>query len=147
MTNRVRLRSAATNLVVGCGLYYLSWWVAPPLAFAYGKLTERIIYHGEVASKLILPLVLTVPYAVVAAGVGACVAWLVDSERPIRWAMVPAALYIFFGIMDYHWTRPPELLDRVAQIIDAAFMAIACLGGSMIVVRRRATSQQLVNPG
>ncbi len=129
------------NLLVGYGIYSISWWVAYPLAFAYGKLTERIIYRGEFAGAVVMPLVTTVPYALVAFGVGAAVAWLVDSERPLRWAIFPAALYIFFGTIGYHWARQPLLLDRVAQIIDATFMGIACLGGAVIAVRRRAPSQ------
>lgn len=128
------------NLLVGYAAYYASWWVAYPLAFAYGKLTQRIIYHGEFAGAILMPLVTTVPYALVAFGVGASVAWLVDAERPFGWAILPAALYIYFGIIGYHWARQPLLLDRVAQFIGASFMGIACLAGAMIAVRGRTSS-------
>ena len=130
---------APRNLLVGAGAFYLSWWMANPLALGYGKLTGGIIYSGQFASAVLMPLVLTVPYALVAVGVGASVAWLVDSERPLRWAMFPAGLYIFFGIISYHWARPPLFLDRVAQVIDAMFQGMACLGGALIVVRLRAS--------
>ena len=82
-----------------------------------------------------MPLVTTVPYVLVVVGVGASVAWLVDSERPFRWAIFPAALYIFLGSISYRWALQPLLLDRVAQVIDATFMGIACLGGAWIAVR------------
>jgi len=127
---------APRNLLVGAGAFYVSWWLASPLALGYGKLTDGIIYSGPFASVL-MALVLTVPYALVAVGVGASVAWLVESERPLRWAMFPASLYIFFGTISYHWERPPLFLDRVAQVADAMFQGIACLGGALIVVRRR----------
>src|SRR6266478_2768893 len=91
------------NLLIGCGVYYLSWWVADPLAFVYGKLTERIIYRGEFAGPVLMPLGMTVPYALVSFGVGASFAWLVDSDRPLRWAIFPAALYVFFGTIGFHW--------------------------------------------
>jgi hypothetical protein len=133
------------NLLVGYGVYYASWWVAYPLALAYGRLTERIIYHGEFSSTVVMPLVTTFPYALVAFGVGASVAWLIDSERPLRWAVFPAALYIFFGTIGYHWVRQPLLLDRVAQVIDATFMGIACLAGAWIAVHRRTPSQHPAN--
>jgi hypothetical protein len=133
------------NLLVGYAVYYASWWVAYPLALAYGRLTKRIIYHGEFSSTVVMPLVTTLPYALVAFGVGASVAWLVDSERPFRWAIFPAALYIFFGTIGYHWARQPLLLDRVAQVIDAMFMGIACLAGAWIAVQRRTTSQRPAN--
>ena len=129
------------NLAISYGIYIASWWVAYPLAFAYGKLTERITYHGGFSSSVVIPLVTTVPYALVAFSVGASVAWLVDSERPFRWAIFPAALYIFFGTIGYHWARQPLLLDRVAQIVDATFMGISCIAGAMTVTRLRAPSQ------
>jgi len=132
------VKDTIRNLLIGYGVYTASWWVAYPLALAYGKLTERIIYHGEFAGAVVMPLVTTVPYALVSFGVGASVAWLVDSERPSRWGIFPAALYMYFGIIGYHWARQPSVLDRVAQVIDATFMGIACLGGAMIVARRRA---------
>jgi hypothetical protein len=134
------LRQTIRNLLVGYGAYYGSWWVAYPFAFAYGKLTERVIYHGDFAGAVVMPLVRTVPYAMVAFGVGAFVAWLVDSERPLHWAIFPAVLYVFYGVIGYHWARQPSPLDRVAQVIDATFMGIACLGGAMLVVRRGAPS-------
>lgn len=134
------------NLVVGYGVYIVSWWVAYPLAFAYGKLTHRIIYSGEFSSTVLMPLVTTAPYALVAVGVGASVAWLVDSGRPFFWAIFPATLYIFFGTIGYHWTRQPLLLDRVAQVIDATFMGAACLGGAWMAAPGRAPSQQTIKP-
>ena len=140
MNKWAKLKPATRNLVVGYGVYVISWWVAYPLAFAYGKLTQGIIYHGGFSSAVGMPLVMTAPYALVAFGVGASVVWLVDSERPLRWAIFPAALYIFFGINGYHWARQPLFLDRVAQVIDATFMGIACLGGAWIAVHRRAPS-------
>jgi hypothetical protein len=123
----------------------LSWWVAYPLVLAYGKLTKRIIYRGDFAGAVVMPLVTTAPYALVAVGVGACVAWLVDSDRPFRWAIFPAALYIYFGLIGYQWARPPVLLDRVAQVIDAGFLGIACLGGALIFLRRRAARSTRAN--
>jgi len=85
---------AARNLLVGGGAYYLSWWLAYPLAYGYGKLPHWISYRGDFGTALLL-LVTSVPYALVAAVVGASVAWLMDSERPLSWVLFPAALYAF----------------------------------------------------
>jgi hypothetical protein len=146
MNRWTKFKPGIRNLVIGYGIYVLSWWVAYPLALAYGKLTHGIIYAGQFAGSVLMPLVMTVPYALVAFGVGACVAFLADSERPFRWAILPAALYVYFGIFGYEWARQPMLLDRVAQVIGATFMGIACLGGAMIVVRRRASTPR-ATPG
>jgi len=138
-------KRTSRNLLASYGAYIASWWLAYPLAFIYGKLTQRIIYRGEFAGAVLMPLVTTIPYALVAFGVGAFIAWVVDSERRLSWAIFPAALYVFFGTIGYHWVRRPLFLDRVAQVIGATFMGIACLGGAMIVVRWRASSERSDN--
>jgi hypothetical protein len=126
------------NLLIGAGAYYLSWWVASPLTFGFGKLTQGIIYRGDFAGWVVMPLVARVPVALVAAGVGASVISLVESDRPMGWSTFPALLYAFFGFLGYHWGRPPELLDRVEQTISALFPAVTCVVGGMIAARRRA---------
>ena len=143
MKDWAKLKSITRNLIVGFGVYQLSWWVAYPLAFAFGKFTDGIIYRGEFAGAALMPLLTNFPYALVALGVGACVASLVDSERPFRWAIFPAALYIYFGITGYHWARQPLLADRMAQVIGAVFLGITCLGGALLAVRRPGSFRQL----
>src|SRR6202035_1169664 len=92
-------RNMLRNPMIGYGVYVVSWWVADVFVIAFGKLTQRIIYRGEFAGAVVMPFLMTFPYALVAFGVGASVAWLVDSERPFLWAIFPTAFYIFFGTL------------------------------------------------
>ena len=55
--------------MIGYGVYVASWWVADLLVLAYGKLTPD--YRGEFAGAVVMPLMMTLPYALVAFGVGA----------------------------------------------------------------------------
>jgi hypothetical protein len=77
-------KAQVRNIVVSAGAFYLSWWVAPPLALGFGKLTRHISYMGDFGTAVEMPLVLNLPYAVVAVGVGACVAWLLVTDS-VRW--------------------------------------------------------------
>src|SRR5216683_553042 len=83
------------NLLVGVGAVYLSWWVSAPLAVAFGKVTHAmgIHYYGDFEDGVVLPIVMALPYAIVAAFVGASVVWIVESERPLGWTLVPTFLY------------------------------------------------------
>jgi hypothetical protein len=136
------IKTILRNLATAYGVYIASWWVASPLALAYGKLTHAIgiHYYGEVGGKVLLPLSLTIPYALVAFGVGASVVWLVDSTHSFRWVIFPALFYLYFGIVGYHWEKQPLALDRLAQILDTSLMAIGCVGGGMILERRKNSS-------
>src|SRR4030081_2491983 len=95
----LRYTAAARNLLIGAGAYYLSWWVAMPLGIGYGKLTQRIVYSGDFAGYVVMPLVIRMPEALVAAVVGASVIWLIESDRPMRWVIFPALLYALFGFL------------------------------------------------
>ena len=128
---------AVKNVLVCTGLFYISRWVALPLAIGFGKVTKGIIYSGEVEGAVVEPLVLHMPIALVAYGVGAAVIWFVDSPRPIRWALFVALLYSFFGFFGYHWAHPPTFDDRVFQTAGAFFPGITCFLGGLISTRRR----------
>ena len=134
------LRSTFRNCAICYGIYIASWWVAAPLALAYGKLTHAIgiHYYGEIGGKVLLPLSSSIPYALVAFGVGASVVWLVDSTHPFRWVIFLALFYLYFGIIG--WEKQPLALDRLAQILDASLMVIGCVGGGMVLVRKKRSS-------
>jgi hypothetical protein len=142
-----QIMRAATfrNVLIAGGAYYLSWWLAYPLAFGYAKLTEWIIYRGNFAAAVAMPLATGLPYALVSAGVGATVVCLAESERPFYWAIFPAALYAYFAFVGHDWVRPPTAYDRLGQVIGAVYLAVACLVGAMIAAQRRTSSNNEPN--
>ena len=82
-----------------------------------------------------MPLVTAGLHALVAFVTGAIVAWLVDSERPVRWAIFLAVLYVFFGTVGYQWAQQRSFRDRSAQLLGAVLMGISCLVGAVFTVR------------
>lgn len=123
------------NLLIGAGAYYLLSFLIGPLAFGFGKITQGLTYTGDFNSYVVAPLVVHFPKAIVAAPVGATTVWFVNSQRPLRWAFFPAALYAVFGFLGYHWVFPPGPLDRLQQTISAVFPALTCLGGALLARR------------
>ena len=131
------ITSALKNLLICFGSYYLSWWVAPPLSFLFGKVTGRIHYDGEFAAAVLLPLVVNLAMALVAALVGALIAFLVESKRPVLWALLPAAMYAGSSYFGHTWFQAPTFADRVAQVIGALFPAVSCIVSAIIGTRQR----------
>ena len=82
-----------------------------------------------------MPFVTAGLHALVAFAAGAIAAWLVDSERPLRWAILLAALYVFFGAFGYQWAQQPSFRDRSAQLLGPVIMGISCLLGAAFVLR------------
>ncbi len=129
--------SVLKNLLICLGAYYLSWWVAPPFAWLFGKATGWIHYQGDFAAAVLLPLVVNLPIAFVAAWAGALIAFLVESRRPALWTALPLALYagtLYFG---HSWIQPPTAVDRIAQVIGALFPAVSCVAGALVGLRQR----------
>jgi hypothetical protein len=131
----------ARNLLIGAGAYFIAGWFAIPLSLIFGKLTQGLIYTGNFNGYIVSPIVVHMPRAIIAAAVGATVVWLVESARPVPWALPPAILYALFGFLGYHWARPPIFLDRVSQTIGALFPALACIVGALVARRYGATSE------
>jgi len=135
----------ARNLLVGAGAYYLSKWLVVPLALGFGKMTQGLIYYGDFNGKIVAPLVDHFPIAFVAFAAGASVAWLVDSDSPVSWAVFPAVFYGLFTFLGYHWAVHPDILDRAGQTLAALFPAITCVLGA--VTTRRFRRNVDVSPG
>jgi drug/metabolite transporter (DMT)-like permease len=82
-----------------------------------------------------MPLVTAGLHALVAFAAGAIVAWLVDSERPVRWAIFLAVLYVFFGTFGYQLAQQRSFRDRSAQLLGAVIMGVSCLVGAVFTLR------------
>jgi hypothetical protein len=130
----------ARNLLAGAGAYYLSWFVANPLAMVFGKLTKGIHYYGDFAGGVLMPIVISLPYVLVAALVGASVVWIVESDRPIAWTIVPTFLYALGVFHRSHWARPPTSFERVGDFIRVLLPAVACIAAGIVVAKRRSAS-------
>jgi hypothetical protein len=143
-----RNEANARNLLICAGAYYLAAWLTFPLGFGFDKLTRGIIYSGDFESAVVMPIVEHLPKALIAAAAGAAVAWLVESERPLGWAIFPVLLYAVLGFFGYHWAHPPVLLDRVMQTVGALFPAASCACGAIVAARQRARpSVAQITPG
>jgi hypothetical protein len=139
--------ATARNLLIVAGAYYLSGWLGTPLAFGLGNLTAGLTYRGDFNQCVVAPLVVQFPWAITAAVAGASIVWLVESDRPLRWAFFLALLYGLLNFLGWHWARPPVILDRVAQTIGAAYVALACIAGAWFATRHRAAPHATVtNP-
>src|SRR5271168_203089 len=117
----------ARNVLICAGIYYSSGWLTFLFAIGYDKLTQGIIYRGDFAADVVLPLVEHFPRALFSAAAGVAVVYFVESNQEISWALFPAAMYATFGFLGYHWARPPMVTDRVGQTIGALFPAVTCI--------------------
>ena len=130
-------KTQVRNIVVCAGAYYLSLWVTSPLAWGFWTLLSQPAhpYRGDFAEKVVMPLVVHLPAALVAVGVGALVVWLVESQTPVRWAALPAALFAYFGYTGHHWVIQPSPMDRIGQVLGALLPALTCIGGAIVTMR------------
>lgn len=105
------------------------FWLSMPWA----RLVEGITYKSELSFALLSPIVLGLPEAVIAIGVGGLTAYLVESTHPRRWVLVPAVLYAVLAFTSVYWAEPPGFFERLEQLVGAAFTSGSCLAGSLLV--------------
>jgi hypothetical protein len=111
-----------------------------PIEYAF--LWERDTLNGKVAPRD-LQKQLDEWRATMNAAVGASVAWIVESDRPIGWTLVPTFLYALDLFHPAHWARPPTPFERVGDAIRMALPAVACIVAGIMAAKRRAASQRV----
>lgn len=131
----LRYKTTLANLLIAIGAYYLSWWIIGPLSFAWGQLTQRIVYSGSFAGFVIMPLVVRAPVALVAAATGASVIYLVQSDQPMIWNLLLALLYALFQFVGHHNSHSALPIDWAFRIVGALFTALACIVGGIFAIR------------
>jgi hypothetical protein len=140
-TDPPRNLSDVKSALICMGIYFACGWLSFFFAVAYDSLLQRIVYHGDFQSIVVMPLVEHFPRALFAIVAGIAAVYFVDSERVWVWVVFLAVLYGGIGLLGYHWSRPPVFSDRVAQAIGSFFPAAACLFGGFVATRRSNASQ------
>ena len=123
------------NTLVCFGIYYLSGWLGFLFSIVYIKLVNHVVYDGDFGAAVVLPLVERFPRALSAAVAGVAVFCFVESDQPVLWSLLPAAMYAALGFTGYQWARPPLPADRIGQAVGAFYPAATCVLGAILAKR------------
>lgn len=134
------------NVVLGLGAYYIGAWAVLPLSLLLSPLTNGASFQDGIQSLLLMPLVFSLPSTISACGVGAIVARTVESPHPVRWALVPAALFLVLRLVSGEWLTEPTLGDRLSQVAEGLYPAVACVLVAVWAQRRNQDRAKLPNP-
>lgn len=134
------------NIFVSAGAYYLAISFEIPVVLAFAPITNGLTFTGDFEAVVVMPIVLGIPSAFVMAITGAATAWVVESARPVLWALLPAVAYGISAALAPHWVRPPETTaDRVFLALAALFPAVACIAGAAMLSARLRHSKRAGN--
>ena len=117
------------------GAYYLGAWVEWPVSAALGRLTDGMTFEGNFGLLVLMPLVGALPAIVSGCGVGALIALVALSNRPWRWALIPAAVDVLFKIGFSRWVTEPTPVDRAVHVIEGVLPGVACVSAAVLVER------------
>jgi hypothetical protein len=127
-------KRTAQNVFVVAGAYYLSNWLEMLAILTATPITNHLTFTGEFEGVFVMPVVLGIPSTVAMVIAGASAAWLVDSPRPILWALVPALAYAMSSALAPHWVRTPGTAsDRIFLAIRVLLPATAWIAGAATV--------------
>lgn len=116
------------NLLISFGLFWLSLWLAVPLAWLFGRLNNRIIYGDSVLDAIAMGVMTSMGQALAAGLAGVAATLSTETLKPQRWSLVIAALYfVDSSPWRSHWYIPPTAWDRIWQVVHALAPAVFCV--------------------
>jgi hypothetical protein len=126
------------NILVSCGAFWVSLWVAELIGWPFDKLSNQIVYGDSIFSAIALGIVISVPKSIAAALTGVIVTMVVVSRRSEPWALFAAVLYVVTDVpVRHHSVYPVNSWDRTWQIVDWVFPAVACIAAAFFTARLR----------
>jgi hypothetical protein len=130
------------NVLATFGAYWLSFWLAVPLDWVFAKL--RITYDDGILSAIAMGIMVPWGRTLPAIIAGVLITVTVDSRKPERWALILAILYMAVSRVHYHWHLPPTAFDRISQVADFFFPAVACIAAAILTSRLQRRSDRAV---
>jgi hypothetical protein len=122
-------RALARNGAIGVGVYACARVIAAVLHVGLQAATAGLFPAGRLEHAIGAPLAASLPDAIAAAIAGIVIVWLIDSPRPVRWAILPALLWLLAELNDIV-VAAPGLVALVPQVIAAALPSCVCLAAA-----------------
>lgn len=124
------------NILIACGVFWLSLWVSPWFAIVFGKLNSKIIYDDVWYEAIAMGMMISMGRALAAVLACVVITLVVDARHPERWALIVAALYLIDSPVHYgQWHIVPTSWDQLWRAIDFVWPTIACVIAAMVMTR------------
>lgn len=127
------------NILISCGVFYLSVSIAPLLAWPFFWLSGKIIFSDSFLSAIAMGVWICKGETFAAILAGALVAVAVVSQKPFHWALLVAALNILDALRTVRgkWYLPPRAWDGVWQSVYVLLPAVACVIAALLTAHLR----------
>jgi len=125
------------NVLIACGLYWLTSWLAFPLAVLFGKLNSGIRYGGSFVSAIALGVMLSLGWACAEAWAGSMLTIVAAGRKPERWSFLLALLCAALTRPHTSWVQGPTAWDYISLGTEWFFPVVACIGGAFLTARLR----------
>jgi hypothetical protein len=129
--------TAVRNFLICAGVLVLSGWLAI-LFFPLSRLTNGISYGDGAFGAIAMGFMESLPWLFATAIAGICVTLIAIGQKPERWALVVAILYVVSHLANSRWSSPPTgWWLRMYQWAALLSPATACVAAATITGRVR----------
>jgi hypothetical protein len=139
----------ARNALVVVGVWAFSRTMAFWLVVLIGIMHIRMTFTGDVG-MVMMWLWEGLPYDLFATLAAVTLVWVIETEKPLRWVGVLAALYLYgegmhaWRTLTHGWDEPPSTSDYIGILTQAIVPTLACLIAGTWWTRRSAAPKVVI---
>lgn len=127
---------AVRNLLLAAGAFYASQWLHVLVRVVALAAAHAFVGYDQVSRAVVSPFATSLSMFVGAAAAGVATVWLVQSARPVRWTMVPAALWLLPAVTELA-PQSRSWFDGGALLIATALPSIVCVAAGRMAAWHR----------
>jgi hypothetical protein len=137
------------NALVVIGLWAFSRMMAFWLEVLIGVMHIRMTFTGDVG-MVMMWLWEGLPYDLFAALAAITLVWVIETEKPLAWVGMLAALYLYgegmhaWQTLTHGWHEPPRTSDCIGILTQAIIPSLACFIAGTWWTRRSAAPKVVV---
>lgn len=142
-------RLTLRNALVVIGLWAFSRMMAFWLEVLIGVMHIRMTFTGDVG-MVMMWLWEGLPYDLFAALAAITLVWVIETEKPLAWVGMLAALYVYsegmhaWGTLTHGWHEPPGTSDYIGILTQAIIPTLACFIAGSWWTRRSAAPKTVI---
>lgn len=126
--------SKIKNILVSCGVFWLSLWVSTVLGWPLSKINNGMTYTDGMLNAFAFGVMISLDRTFAATFAGVLATLVTTGRKSELWAVIPATLFVIEA-PHYRWAIPQTGWDTLWQSVAMVLPGLCCVAAAFLTAQ------------